>query len=441
MKSFFGNELFLSSDSAMTIYSEVKELPIIDYHCHLDAAAIAGDAGFEDIGELWLSADHYKWRAMRLCGVDEKYITGNASYKEKFFKYAEIMPRLAGNPLYYWTHMELVSIFGIRKPLSAETAEEIYEKATAILRGLSVSELLRRFRVEYIATTDDPVDALSLHGRYGSTDVAPTFRPDKVYSLDDDYIDRLGKAADTKIETLDDLLAALVNRLDYFVSKGCRISDHGFEKFPRSYATKDEADRLFAKRKDLTAAEKDSLFGFLLLFLTREYGKRGMLMQIHFSVIRNNNPDMFKRCGPDSGFDLIAESQNVNDLVRFLAMTPDEERPETVLYTLNDSSLASIACATGAFRNVKMGAAWWFNDTVEGIRKNLKVISEYAAIGTSYGMLTDSRSFASYVRFDFFRRLLSDHLGALVDAGEYDLSAAISVAKDVCYNNIKNKIR
>ena len=436
MKDFFGNELFLSNDCARGIYKEVKDLPIIDYHCHLDQNKIAQDAGFADIGELWLAGDHYKWRAMRLCGVEEQYITGNASYKEKFLKYSEILPKMAGNALYYWTHMELVQIFDIHEPLNKESAERIYEQANEKLKNITVSTLLKQYKVEYIATTDDPVDSLNAHGRYAFTQVSPTFRPDKIYGLSEEYLQNLGESADVKIEGMKDVLAALEKRLDFFVSKGCKIADHGFEKFPKNYATETEAEELFAKRVSLTEEEKDKLFGYILVWLCKAYAKRKMIMQIHFSVIRNNNPEMFIRCGVDSGFDLIGEAQNVKDVVKFFAQVRDEERPETVLYTLNDNNLSAISAVTGAFRKVRMGAAWWFNDTVEGIRKNLKILAEYSSLGTNFGMLTDSRSFSSYVRFDFFRRLLCEYLGDLVEIGEYDFQGAIETAKDICYNNI-----
>ena len=440
MKSFFKEDLLLCGEAAKTVYSHVRELPIIDYHCHLDINKIAADASFSDIGELWLSGDHYKWRAMRMCGVDEKYITGDASYKEKFLKYAEILPCLAGNPLYYWTHMELSQIFGIDEPLCAKNADSIYERANEVLQSTTVSSLLKKFKVEYIATTDDPIDRLEKHGVHGDTLVAPTFRPDKIYSFDSEYIKKLGDAAGIDIKTLNDLLSALEKRLDFFVSRGCRISDHGFERFPRCYATKSEADALFLRRDSLTDEEKDALFGYVLVWLAKEYGKRNMLMQIHFSVIRNNNPKMFSLLGADTGFDLIGESQSVKEAVDFFAQINDEERPETVLYTLNDSNLSSLSCITGAFRKIKMGAAWWFNDTVEGIRRNLSNIAEYSALGTNFGMLTDSRSFSSYVRFDFFRRILASYLGNLVDKGEYDMSSAIATAKNICYSNIKNTL-
>lgn len=440
MEAFFGKNVLLHGKAARIIYDQVKDLPIIDYHCHLDESKIAQNAGFENIGELWLAGDHYKWRAMRLCGVDEAYITGEKSFHDKFLKYAEILPKLAGNPLYYWSHLELKQIFGIDEPLDGESAERIWNEANAKLKTLCVQDLFKQFRVEYVATTDDPLSELSAHGVYGGTRVAPTFRPDKLYSLDEAYLNRLSDRAGIRINSLEDFLSAILNRLDYFAAKGCKISDHGFEKFPERYADREEAEKLFAARGSLSEADRDAFFGFLLTWLARQYAKRGMIMQLHFAVVRNNNAEMFLKCGADSGFDLIAEEQSVKKLISFFRQVPDEERPQTVLYTLNDGNLSALSAVTGAFRNVRMGAAWWFNDTVEGIRKNLSVISEYSALGTNFGMLTDSRSFSSYVRFDFFRRILSDFLGEFVEKGEYPLSSAVQTAKDICYYNVKEAL-
>ena len=441
MAGYFDENLFLSCDAAKRIYEKIRALPIIDYHCHLDQNKIAADAGFSDIGELWLAGDHYKWRAMRLCGVDEYYVTGGASYKEKFLKFAEILPKMVGNAVYYWSQMELVQIFDIHEPLTAESAERIYAQANAKLATMTVSTLLSRFGVAYIATTDDPVDSLDAHGKYGNTNVCPTFRPDKIYAMEQAYLDRLSEVSGISVESLDGVLEALAARLDFFVSRGCRISDHGFERFPKGYATFDEARALYLKRDALSAEERDRLFGFLLVWLAKEYAKRGMIMQIHFAVIRNNNPEKFKLCGVDSGFDLIGEIQSVKDVIAFFAQISDDERPETVLYTLNDTNLASITAVCGSFAKVRMGAAWWFNDTVEGIRRNLQTVAEYSALGTNFGMLTDSRSFASYVRFDFFRRLLADYLGKLVEKGEYDEACAISIATDISYGNIAKALK
>lgn len=441
MKGFFGDKLLLNTPASERLYEAVKELPIIDYHCHLNEEKIAKNTGFSDIGELWLSGDHYKWRAMRLCGVEEKYITGDADYKEKFLKYAEILPNLAGNPLYYWTHMELKQIFDIREPLNENNALRIYERANERLKDISVWTLLEKYKVQYIATTDDPVDDLENHGKYANTEVRPTFRPDKALSLDEEYLEKLGKCAGMKIECLEDLLRALEKRLNAFVHKGCRISDHGFECFPEKCAKYEEARSLFNRRQSLTAKEKDALFGFLLKWLGNAYKKRGIVMQLHFSAVRNNNAEMYKKCGPDSGFDLIGEKQPIKNIVGFLNEFSEDERPETVLYTLNDNALSETAVLTGAFRHVRLGAAWWFNDTVEGIRKNLKTIAEYSALGNNLGMLTDSRSFSSYVRFDFFRRILCDYLGELCEKGEYEENSARKMAENICYYNIKELLK
>ena len=432
--TFFQN-LFLPSDSAKTIYEQVKDLPIIDYHCHLDQNKIRSDAHFSDIGELWLAGDHYKWRAMRLCGVDEKFITGNASWHEKFLAYAKIVPQLAGNPLYYWTHMELSQVFGIGEPLSEESAERIYIAANEKLKHISVRTLLKQYKVEFVATTDDPADDLAAHGTYDETIAAPTFRPDKLLSLNKTYLDQLGKIVGYPLKTLADILRAAEERLQYFVAHGCRISDHGFLKFPARYVSRGEAERLFSEGKG-----GEEVFGYLLTALARLYKKYNVIMQMHFAVTRNVNPEMYKVCGVDAGFDVIASASPIENVIAFFQQLSDEERPETVLYTLNDSELPALAAITGAFRHVKPGAAWWFNDTVQGIRRNLSTIAEYSVLGTNFGMLTDSRSFSSYARFDFFRRILSEYLGTLVERGEYDMQAAKTIAKNICYNNIKEAL-
>ena len=434
---FFDDKVLLHTPTAIRLYHKIKDLPIIDYHCHLDQNKIKANDAFSDIGELWLAGDHYKWRAMRLCGVDEEFITGKASFHDKFLKYAEIVPQLIGNPLYYWTHLELKQIFGICEPLNAASAEQIYRQANEKLKTLSVRKLLNFFNVEYIATTDDPCDDLNAHGVYGKTTVAPTFRPDKLYSLDGGYLERLGNAAGIAIKTLDDFLRAISIRLDYFVAHGCKITDHGFERFPNNYIDYNGAVYLFNHCKDLTEDEKEAFFGFLLVWLAKEYAKRNLTMQIHFAVVRNNNTEMFIKCGADSGFDLIGERQSVKPVIKFLNQFRDNEHPKIILYTLNDSNLAEIAAVTGAFRNVRMGAAWWFNDTVQGIKRNLSTIAEYSALGTNLGMLTDSRSFSSYCRFDFFRRIVSDYVGGNVESGEYDECAAEQLLYNICYANAK----
>jgi len=437
-KGFFGDKtLLLGSDTARELYENVKELPIIDYHCHLDPKMIAEDAHFSDIGELWLSGDHYKWRAMRLCGIDEKYITGEADYHEKFIKYAGIVPKLCGNPLYYWTHMELKSVFSIDTPLCAETAEEIYKEASEKLSHISVSGLLKKFGVEYIATTDDPTDDLRYHGIHGGVKVSPTFRPDKALTLDSGYLKKLAEISGCDISTLDGFMAALTSRLDYFCSKGCKMSDHGFDRFPHKAIDKETAAKLYEKRDGLTADEREELFGYLLAALIREYKKRGMTAQLHFAVTRNVNPAAFRNIGIDSGFDVISTPPDPRDAIAFLASIPDDERADILMYTLNDASLPALNCICGAFRGVRIGAAWWFNDTALGIHRALETAAEYSVLGSFPGMLTDSRSFSSYPRFDFFRRIAASVVGGYAERGEYDIEAAKKLMKDICYNNAK----
>lgn len=441
MEPFYSENVLLNGETAETLYREVKDLPIIDYHCHLDQTKIADDAKFENIGQLWLAGDHYKWRAMRLCGVAEEYITGGASWEEKFLRYAQIVPQLCGNPLYYWTHLELRQVFGICEPLNGETAMDIYARANERLKELSVRKLLARFKVEFVATTDDPADTLEYHGKYGGVTVAPTFRPDKLYGLDEAYLKKLGDSAGIAIQTLGDLKRAVEARLDYFVSKGCRISDHGFLDFPARVACEAEAERLFARRGELSPEEKDAFFGYLLTFLLKEYKKRGVAAQLHFSVIRNVNGALYEQIGPDAGCDVIAKEPDVYSVLRFIDSIPEEERPPLILYSLNPNAAASLSCLSGAFRNVYVGAAWWFNDTLNGIRRNLDIMSEYACLGTHLGMLTDSRAFSSYSRFDFFRRILCSFVAGKVDGGEYPLEEAKTLVKNISYYNIKKFLK
>lgn len=438
MTTFFDEDVLLKGEASKEIYKEIKDLPIIDYHCHLDQKAIKEDKKFSDIGELWLSGDHYKWRAMRMAGIDEKFITGPASYHDKFLRYASIMPKLCGNPLYYWTHFELKQVFGINKALNEETAEEIYLEANEKLQNLSIQKLLNLFNVRFVATTNDPTEDLKDHCKVNNTNVTPTFRPDKLYSFSEEYLSNLGEVVGHPLNTLEDLEKAISQRLDFFVNKGCKITDHGFKDFPHAYASKDEAKELYLRKRNLTPDEKDSLFGYLLLFLMKEYKKRNLIMQIHFSVTRNINSPMFKKVGVDAGFDVISEGVVISDLIKFLDQLSDEERPTIILYSLNPELIREVACISGAFRNVLVGAAWWFNDTLLGIRRNLEIISEYSLLGTNLGMLTDSRSFSSYSRFDFFRRILATFLGEKVDQNEYPLSDAKKLAYDISYGNIKN---
>lgn len=438
MKTFFGDQLLLSTPTAEELYREVRDLPIIDYHCHLNEREIRAGKRFSDLGELWLAGDHYKWRAMRLCGVDEYYVTGGASSKEKYLKYAEIFPKLCGSPLYYWTQLELKLIFGIDLPLSGETAERIWDAAGEKLRNLSVGDLLRLFRVEYIATTDDPVSPLDAHGVTGGVRVCPTFRPDRFLSLDGGAIRELGAVTGSPIRTLPELKAALTARLDFFVSAGCGITDHGMDFLPLPDPGKTRADELFLRRETLSPEERRSLSAHLLYFLAGEYRKRDLVMQLHFATFRNVNSAVYASVGRDAGFDIMRGQADTDALVAFLdTLSARGDLPRTILYSLNPSCVPALATLSGAFPGVRVGAAWWFNDTVGGIRSQLRNIAEYTVLGEHVGMLTDSRSFASYARFDFFRRILADEVGGYVERGEYDLAAARHLMVDVCYGNAK----
>lgn len=438
MRTFFGNDLFLTTPAAKSLYESVRDLPIVDYHCHLNEKEIREDRTFSSLGELWLGGDHYKWRAMRLCGVEEKYVTGDAPYEEKYRKFAEIFPKLCGSPLYYWTQLELKLLFGITEPLNPESAERIRRSADEQLKTMHVSDILKKFRVEYVATTDDPVSPLSAHGTVGGVRVCPTFRPDRILSLDGEAIRELGEAAGTSVDRLDGLKEALIRRLDYFCAHGCRISDHGMDFLPVADCGEFRASELYARRERLGAEEKAELSAHLLSFLAGQYRARDMVMQLHFATFRNVNSAAFDAVGRDAGFDVMRDRADVDRLAGFFdALSKRDALPKTVVYSLNPGTVPALATLTGAFPSVRVGAAWWFNDTLSGIRRQLEVIAEYTVLGTHLGMLTDSRSFASYARFDFFRRILSEFVGGYVERGEYDPEAAKQLMYDVCLGNVK----
>ncbi len=438
MKEFFGDKLLLGSPAAEELYAEVKDLPIIDYHCHLNEHELRENHRFANLGELWLAADHYKWRAMRLCGVDEKYITGDADYYEKFLKYAEIFPLLCGGPLYYWTQLELKMLFGITDPLCSANADKIWSTANEALKTLDASAILRKFKVEYVATTDDPASLLDAHGMCGDTRVSPTYRPDFVLNMDEAALGRLEAAVGYALTDLAVVKRALEERLRYFIARGCCIADHGMDYLPVEDCDPATAEALFARRADLTFDERQQLFSHLLYFMAGLYAENGMVMQLHFATFRNVNTSMFGTVGRDAGFDIMRGQVDTDRLIPFFdTLVGRGALPKTVLYSLNPACVPALATLSGAFPNVRIGAAWWFSDTVGGIRRQLETVAEYAVLGTNLGMLTDSRSLASYVRFDFFRRILADFVGGYVERGEYDLASAKQLMVAVCYGNVK----
>lgn len=455
-KSFYSDDVFLMNDASKEIYANIKDLPIIDYHCHLQPKEIYEDIPFDNIGEIWLGGDHYKWRLMRSVGIDERYITGDAGWKEKFLKYAEALEMALGNPLYHWSHMELKQFFGINEPLTSQNAEEIWDKANAVIKETKMSprKLIADSDVEYIATTDDIIDTLEYHKLISEdasikAKVSPSFRTDNLflYTADGykDYIAKLSACSGVDVKDISSLKTALEKRVEFFASLGCKMTDVGIERFPEYIGSEAEADSAFRKilsGEVLTEREYDSFISDLYVFLGRLYKKHGLIMQLHLAVKRNASTKLFEKLGRDVGGDSVGNAIKGSAITALLdRMEQEDKLPDTIVYTLNPNIYYEIATGIRSFRNVCLGAAWWFCDNLSGIKKQLEVYSETAAIGTFYGMLTDSRSFLSYARHDYFRRILASFLGNAVENGEFaPFESAVRIAKNVAYNNIKNKL-
>lgn len=445
----------LTNRTAKELYQSVKELPIVDYHCHLSPQEIYEDKPFTNIGEIWLAGDHYKWRLMRTAGVAEEYITGDKPLYEKFLKYCSALEFAAGNPLYHWSHMELGHFFGIDLPINSRNAKEIWEKANAFIRKTEMSprKLIEQSAVEVICTTDDITDDLSWHKKIAEdksfqTRVIPSFRTDNLllarragYA---EYIARLGEISGVTINSLETLKKAVSDRLDFFCEAGCRCADIGMPYFPNRIADEREADRVFQTiigGGEITDGDYMGFIGNMYLFLSALYQERGMISQWHLAVVRNSNSILAERLGADCGVDCVGNAVDGDDLIRMLdAINTNSGLPKTVIYSLNESNIAQIASIAGAFPNVRCGAAWWFCDHKRGIEDEIRVIAENGSLGSFYGMLTDSRSFLSYARHDYFRRILCNILGEWVELGEYDGGSVRELARKICYENIKEAI-
>lgn len=469
MKDFMGEDFLLSSDTAVRLYNEyAKDAPIIDYHCHIDPKDIAEDRRATNITELWLYGDHYKWRAMRSCGVDEKYITGDSSDYDKFRAFAGVMPQLAGNPIYHWSHLELRRYFGWYGVLSAQTCDECWQFTSDKLLGggMSVRDIIKRSNVEALCTTDDPADTLEWHEKIAAdpdfgVKVLPAFRPDKILGCHRKgyrgYIESLSRASGVRITGFSSLCEAIRSRLDFFGAHGCVTADHGLDtavEFAEA-ANNKEIDDVFrtcaATDKPSPTQREAAVFRTALLrFLAREYRERGWVMQIHFGAYRNVNGPVFKKLGPDTGFDVISAQTGVNDLARLLSsFVEDGGLPRTILYSLNPSDNEAVAALCGAFQcstdgqpRCLQGCAWWFCDHEPGIRDFLTSLASLSALGRFPGMLTDSRSFLSYTRHEYFRRILCDLVGGWIETGRYpDGDCAGKLIRDICYGNTKNYFR
>ena len=461
MKEFMGKDFLLDTDVAKEIYdkyADMGKIPVLDYHCHINPQEIYEDRQFDNIAQVWLGGDHYKWRQMRTNGIEEKYITGDAPDHEKFQKWAETMPKLIGNPLYHWSHLELRYYFGYRGNLNGDTAEEVWKLCNEKLHDsrFSVRNLIRMSNVKLICTTDDPVDDLCWHKKIkedGSFDVQvlPAWRPDKAANIEKpgfvDYIKKLSEVAEVDITDFSALMNALSKRLDYFDANGCKVSDHGLSYVP--YAPSDEgvADAIFRKALagevvgELESRQYKTAF---LVKLAREYNRRGWVMQLHYGCKRDNNTFMYNKIGPDTGFDCIDDYTPAAQLADFLnALAITDEVPKTIIYSLNPIDDAAIGSIIGCFQGggvknrIQQGSAWWFNDNYTGMTNQLRSFANLSCLGNFVGMLTDSRSFLSYTRHDYFRRILCRLIGGWVENGEfpYDEKILGELIKGISYNN------
>lgn len=462
MKEFMEQDFLLSNETAKTLYHEyAKDMPIYDYHCHLSAQEIAENKTYKNMTEIWLGGDHYKWRAMRSNGVTEDYITGQRSDKEKFMKYAALVPYTLGNPLFHWTHLELQRYFNIKKVLSPSTAQEIWESCNQQLATpeFSVRNLITRSNVNVICTTDDPCDALDYHKEIAEdlsfqVKVLPTYRPDKGYNIDKEsfkpWIKALGTVVAYEITDTQSLIKALTERMTYFHSVGCRISDHGMDVIQYISPDMTVANGAFDKAIDgeaLTYKEIATFKGTVLNALGKGYAKLGWAMQIHIGALRNNSKRMFETIGPDTGFDSVHDEIFAAELSQFLDdLDSTDELPKTILYALNPRDNYVIATMVGNFQGggiagkIQFGSGWWFCDQKEGMIEQLKALSSLGLLSRFVGMLTDSRSFLSYTRHEYFRRILCNLIGEWVENGEYpnDIEFLGQVVKDISYNNAVN---
>lgn len=458
MKAFMDRDFLLSTDTAKKLYHEYAEtMPVLDYHCHISPREIYEDKKFDNITQVWLGGDHYKWRLMRSNGVDERYITGDATDREKFQKWAESLGVAVGNPLYHWSHLELQRFFGYNGYLNGDTAEEVWNICNEKLQGgLSARKMIEMSNVTLVCTTDDPADSLEWHKKMREDDtlkvqVLPAWRPERAMNTAKpdylDYVKTLGELTGREIGSFKELMAALCDRLDFFAENGCTVSDHSLDYVMYAPATEDEIEAIFAKRLSgelLTAKEQKKFETEFMLAMGREYAKRNWVMQIHFAVKRNNCQRVFKALGPDTGVDCISNYTPSAEMADFLnALDETGELPKTILYSLNPADNAAIGTIIGCFQDssaigkIQQGSAWWFNDNKTGMTEQMVSLANLGMLANFVGMLTDSRSFLSYPRHEYFRRILCDILGNWVENGEFpeDLKTLERIVKGVSYNN------
>ncbi len=461
LKPFMDEDFLLDNKMARVLYHEyAKHNPIIDYHNHLPPQAIAQNKSFDNLTQVWLYGDHYKWRAMRTFGIEEKFITGEASDKEKFLKWAETVPFSIRNPLFHWTHLELQRYFDITDLLTPDTAENIYQQCNDLLRTPEYSTLglLRKMKVAVVCTTDDPIDTLEHHQTHREQDpdikMFPAFRPDKAIMINSpgyhDYIRQLEKAADIDIKTYKDLVDALKKRVDYFDDNGCRISDHGLNKVYAEPFSPHQLELIFEKKmadREITDEEAQIFISGIMHDLGQMYADKSWVMQLHIGALRNNSSRMMRKLGPDTGFDSIGDYSHASELSAFLdALDNINKLPKTIIYNLNPRDNEVIATMIGNFNDgsirgkIQFGSAWWFLDQKDGMEKQMTALSNMGLLSCFIGMLTDSRSFLSFPRHEYFRRILCNLIGRDVHNGElpYDEQWLGGIVENICYHNAKN---
>lgn len=462
MKKFMDENFLLTNSISERLYHEYSEnMPIIDYHCHIDPKEILEDKKFKNITEVWLYGDHYKWRAMRSNGIDEKYIKGEASDYEKFMAWAKTISVDIGNPLYHWTHLELKKYFGINEILNEKTAPKIWGKVNKMLstEQFTVRQLIKKSNVKVICTTDDPIDSLEYHialkkDRSFDVKVLPAFRPDKALGINKDtfkeWFRRLEEVVGSRIKTFDEYLSALKSRVEFFHSVGCRVADNGLDFIPRGEADIKELREIFSKLLEygqISFEEENKMRVYLLSFFSKLYHNLGWVNQLHINCIRDNNTRMYKKVGSDTGFDAINDGEIAISLSRLLnAMNEENSLPKTIIYSLNPNDNAVIGTLIGCFQGdgirgkIQQGSAWWFNDNKLGMEQQIKSLANLGMLSTFVGMLTDSRSFLSYTRHEYFRRILCDIIGQWVYNGELpnDIDMLGKIVSDISYNNAKN---
>ncbi len=461
MAGFLTKDFLLTNDTAKKLYHDyAASMPIIDYHCHIDPREIYEDRRFENITEVWLGGDHYKWRIMRSNGVPEEYITGSAPDREKFQKFAEALPRAIGNPMYHWCHLELKNYFGYEGVLNGDTAEAVWQLAKEKLaadKNLTARGLILGSNVMMIGTTDDPCSDLRWHKALReegfSVKVCPSFRPDPIVNIHkkgfSEYVLKLSDTVGKKIATVEDVRAALTARIEYFDENGCRASDHGLDYVMYRAASDEEIDRILSRAlagESVSVEDAEKYQTAVLLHCGKEYARLGWAMQIHFSAMRNPNSRRFDTLGPDTGFDCIAVTDSCRALYSLVdALEREDNLPKTILYSLNPADNQWLDTLLGAFQSAEIpgklqhGSAWWFNDTKTGMTEQLTSLANLGILGNFVGMLTDSRSFLSYARHEYFRRILCNLFGTWIENGEYpaDIEFVGSLVQDISTNNAK----